>query len=202
MKDLRLDPITRFKAAVERAFRRYAESKEHDRIKGKDFETAAFKNHEGRNLGVWIERSVADIFEDPQRQKIREIEKQTEVEKALERSRAEVQSVKSKYTLVEESRHREHSRRERSKDTNFEFDEEAKKQLYAHQQKMREIVFSTVHPQWAEYILKELEKVDNSIPEFFSKNPQLLIYYPGLSQLLSLPQHRLALDGPSSDIRI
>jgi hypothetical protein len=93
------------------------------------------------------------------------------------------------------------SRLQNTPATNFQFDEEAKKQLYAHQQKMREIVFSTVHPQWADYILKELEKVDNSIPEFFSKNPQLLQYYPGLSQLLSLPQPRLALDGPSSDMR-
>jgi hypothetical protein len=199
MRDAKLDPMMRFKAAVERAFKRYAEATDHDKLKGRELESAAFKNREGRNLGIWIDRSVADIVEDPHRQKIREIEKQTEVEKARERSRAEVQSVKADYSLLEEAKQREHSRREKSKDTLFTLDEEEKKQMYAYQQKIREIVFSTVHPQWADYVLQELEKVDNSLPDFFSKNPQLLQYYPGLSQLISLPQPRLALDSPSTD---
>src|ERR1019366_800061 len=152
------------------------------------------------NLGIWIERSVADVIEDSQRQKIREIEKQTEVAKALERSKAEVQQVRSDYTYGEEARHKEHSRKEKLKDTNFELEEEARRQLYAYHKKMREIVFNTVNAEWADYILKELEKVDNSIPEFFRKNPQVLQYYPELSQLIALPQPSLTLNGPSAAV--
>ncbi len=200
-KDYRLDPINRFKAAVERAFRRYAEPIAHDKIKRRDFEAAAFKNHEGRNLGIWIVRSVADITEDPQRQQIRQIEKQTEVEKAKERAKAEVQRARSNYERIEDSRQKEHGRREKSKDTNFELEEEAKRQAYAYQQKLREIVFSTVNSQWADYILRELDSVDNSVPELFRKNPIILQYYPGLSQLYSVPQPQRSLNSPSSDTR-
>ncbi|QBD77888.1 hypothetical protein EPA93_18570 [Ktedonosporobacter rubrisoli] len=200
-KDYRLDPIIRFKASVERAFRRYAESVGHDKLKRRDFESAAFKNHEGRNLGIWIVRSVADIMDDPQRRKIREIEKQTEIEKAKERSKAEVQRVKSNFTQIEDSKQKAYNRREKSKDTNFELEQEAKRQAHIYQQKLREIVFNTVNPQWAEYILKELDKVDNSIPEFFRQNPAVLQYFPGLLQLQSLQPPQLFLEKPSADIR-
>ncbi len=204
-KDVRRDPINRIKTGIERALRRYAETVEHDKLKRRELEAASKKSGEGRSTGIWIERSFVDFIEDPliqrHRQRIRDIQVNTEVEKIVERSKAEVQTVRSGFAIEEDSKRKEYERVQRSKDTHLQLEEEVKKQMYVFQQKTREILFSTVNQKWADYILIELDKVDNSVPELFRVHPEILQYFPALNQLYALPQpqNQRALGGPSSN---
>jgi len=185
------DPLAQMRDGIEEAFQRYARETEHDRIKEKDFEYTANKNRQGRRTGLWIVHTHATINWDPQRQQLLAIERQSEIEQKRVEMQSRVQSQQNMY-----------SRQERSLDTEFTFQESARKQSFQRGEHLNDRLASEMEEYVISTFVMEIQQMRRTPDQILQAHPEIADFIntnPEVKRLINARLQQRTIQGPSSN---